>query len=85
MRLPMTPEHFEQRMEFLLHSIESHDRQIAELVENGARLETYIKAQGVNIDKLIEASNRDGQHIRALARIAELHQERLDRIEGSSE
>lgn len=85
MKLPMTPEHFEQRMEFLLHSIESHDRQIAELVENGARLDARIAAQSANIDKLVEVTNQDAQAIRTLAAIAERHEERLDGIEGSGE
>lgn len=79
----MTPEEHEHRMQFLLLSIESHDRQIAELVENGARLDTRIAAQSANIDKLVEVTNQDATAIRTLARIADLHQKRLDRIEGS--
>lgn len=73
MRTRMTPEHFEQRMQFLLHSIESHDRQIAELVENGARLDARIAAQSANIDKLVEVTNQDASAIRTLAAIAERH------------
>jgi hypothetical protein len=75
----------EQWIEFLRHSIESHDRQIAELVENGARLDARIAAQSANIDKLVEVSNQDAIAIRALAAIAERHQERLDRIEGAKD
>jgi hypothetical protein len=72
-------------MEFLRHSIESHDRQIAELVENGARLDARIAAQSANIDKLVQVTNQDANAIRTLAAIAERHQERLDRIEGIGE
>ena len=83
----------EEWIEFLRHSIESHDRQIAELVENGARLDARmaaqnaalaarIAAQSENIDKLIQVTNDDANAIRTLARIAELHQNRLDRMEG---
>jgi Tfp pilus assembly protein PilN len=75
----MTPE---QWIEFLRHSIESHDRQIAELVENGARLDARIAAQSANIDKLVEVTNKDADAIRRLAAIAERHEQRLDRIEG---
>ena len=34
------------------------------------------------IDKVIEASNQDGEHIRALVRIAEIHERRLTDLEG---
>ena len=84
MELRMTPERFERRMDFLLQSIESHDRQIAELVDNGARLDARIAAQSENIDKLVQVTNEDANAIRTLARIADLHQKRLDRIEGIS-
>jgi hypothetical protein len=69
----MTPEW----IDFMKHSIESHDRQIAELVET-------VAAQGANIDKLVQVTNQDAEAIRGLVRIAELHQQRLDRIEGTS-
>ncbi len=70
-------------MQFVLQSIESHDRQIAELVENGVRLDARIAAQSENIDKLVEVTNQDAIAIRTLARIADIHQKRLDRIEGT--
>lgn len=65
-----------------MQSIESHDRQIAELVENGARLDARIAAQSENIEKLVTVTNEDANAIRTLAHIAELHQKRIDRIEG---
>ncbi|HEY3824976.1 MAG TPA: hypothetical protein VGL82_10470 [Bryobacteraceae bacterium] len=86
----MTPEQFDQRMEFVLHSIESHDRQIAELVDNGARLDVriaanaaQIAAQSANIDKLVQVTNQDADAIRRLAAIAERHEARLNRVEGT--
>jgi hypothetical protein len=72
----VTPEQFDQRMDFLLHSIESHDRQIAEIVERMA-------VQSANIDKLVQVTNQDADAIRRLAAIAERRQTRLDRIEGA--
>ena len=85
----MTPEQFDHRMEFLLQSIASHDRQIAELVDHSARLDAQIAAnsaqiaaQTANIDRLVQVTNEDANAIRTLARIADLHQKRLDRIEG---
>ena len=72
----------DERYEFLRQSIESHDRQIGELVEKMAEVAQNIAAQTANIDKLVEMSNRDAIDIAALARIAEAHEHRLDRIEG---
>lgn len=72
----------DERYEFLRQSIESHDRQIGELVEKIAELAQNIAAQTANIDKLVAMSNRDATNIAALARIAEAHEHRLDRIEG---
>lgn len=72
----------EEWMEFMQQSIASHDRQIAELVEHGSRLDAQIAAQTANIDKLVEVTNRDAEAIRALARIAERHEERLDAHKG---
>jgi len=59
---------FEERMEFLTQSIESHDRQIGEITES--------------IAKLVEVTNQDAVAIRALARIAESHDRRITDIEG---
>ena len=64
-----------QWIEFLKESIASHDRQIGEVTER-------IAAQAVNIDKLVVMSNRDAVDIASLARIAESHDKRLDRLEG---
>ena len=35
-----------------------------------------------DIEKLLEITRRDGEHILALARVAEAHEHRLERIEG---
>ena len=58
----------EERMEFLTHSIESHDRQMGEIMDA--------------IAKLVEVTNQDATSIRALARIAETHDRRLTNLEG---
>ena len=83
----------DERLEFLTQSIESHDRQLGELTDRlnmlansfevqGARVDARIAAQSANIDKIVEMSNRDAIDIAALARIAQSHERRLDRIEG---
>ena len=41
--------------------------------------------QSARIDKLLVESQRDSENIRAMARIAEVHHERLVRLEGGEE
>ena len=41
-----------------------------------------VQAQGMNIAQLLESSRQDGENIRALARIAEIHERRLTHLEG---
>jgi hypothetical protein len=55
---------FEERIEFLFQSIESHDRQIGENAEGIAKLQDAV-------GKLVTVSNQDAASIQALARIAE--------------
>jgi len=43
----------DQRIEFLLQSAESHDRQIGELTEGLASLRNALAIQTANIDKLV--------------------------------
>jgi len=68
----------EERMEFVLRSIESHDRQIGDLVDGLAQTKAQIDTLAVRIDSLassvetlVKVSNRDGVDILNLARIAE--------------
>jgi hypothetical protein len=58
----------DQRIEFLIQSGESHDRQIGELTEA--------------INKLVNVTNQDATAIRTLARIAEAHEKRISQLEG---
>jgi 4-hydroxy-3-methylbut-2-en-1-yl diphosphate synthase IspG/GcpE len=58
----------DERIEFLMQSIESHDRQIGELTHQ--------------IGELVRVTNRDAENIRALARIAEAHERRIGDLEG---
>jgi len=51
-----------------MQSIESHDRQIGELTDA--------------VSKLVRVTNDDATLIRSLARIAEIQDKRLTRLEG---
>jgi hypothetical protein len=64
----------EERIEFLIQSAESHDRQIGELV---SRVNTLTE----NVQKLVDVSNQDATAIRTLARIVEAHEQRITGIE----
>jgi peptidoglycan hydrolase CwlO-like protein len=78
----------DERIEFLLQSIESHNRQIGENTEHIANVSReiheisgQIRDLKDSISKLVEVSNKDATAIRALARIAEAHEGRISRIE----
>lgn len=65
----------DERIEFLIQSSESHDRLIGELTANMARLVEVTN---------VEVTNQDATAIRTLARIAEIHEHRLNGLEGNS-
>ena len=58
----------EERIEFLMQSIESHDRQIGDITDA--------------INKLVAVTNQDATAIRTLARIADAHEQRITDIES---
>jgi hypothetical protein len=60
----------DERMEFMLRSIESHDRQIGELVDGLSQLRARVDTLTGNIETLVKISNRDGVDILKLAHIA---------------
>ena len=64
----------DERIEFLLQSIESHDRQIGETTGQIAELKDALV-------KLVSVSNEDATAIRTLARIADVHERRISKIE----
>ncbi len=65
----------DERLEALTMSLELLSRDHEE-----ERAKT--KAQGLAIDKLTQLIQIDAENIRSLAKIAESHEARMDRIEG---
>jgi hypothetical protein len=59
----------DERIEFLVQSSESHDRQIGELTDA--------------ITKLVAVTNQDATAIRTLARIAEAPEKRISNLEDN--
>jgi methyl-accepting chemotaxis protein len=73
----------------LFEQSQKHDEQIAENARQIAENTRQIAENTRNIGRLatiaemcLESTRRDGEHINALARIAELHHERLTRLES---
>jgi TolA-binding protein len=64
----------EERVEFLMQSTESHDRQIGELTGQ-------IRDLKDSITQLVHVTNEDATAIRTLARVAEAHERRISDIE----
>jgi hypothetical protein len=60
----------------------SIDDRLARLTERHEALTMNLELASRDIQDLIAASQRDGENIRALVRIAEIHERRLTRLEG---
>jgi len=74
------------RIEDILELVGARLDQIAKRQDEMAARQQYhdeaFERQDAEIKRILEAVAADGENIRALARIAELHHERLDRLEG---
>ncbi|MDQ6698689.1 MAG: hypothetical protein M3Z36_00715 [Acidobacteriota bacterium] len=60
------------------------DERLEALTESCELLLAHTLEQGRQIDAHTKQLERDGEHIRALARIAEIHERRLERLEGTA-
>ncbi len=73
-----------QRIEMLITAAEKLQERMGALTMNLELVSHQQESQGNRIELLITAAQQDGEHIRALARIAESHQRRLTELEGES-
>lgn len=80
----------DERIEFLMQSIESHDRQIGELTGQIAEVAGKISEVSGQIaeltksmNKLVAVTNDDANSIRSLARIVEAYDKRISHLEES--
>lgn len=78
----MTLEELKERHEALTQSVELLRDRTSDIYTAIDRIGDKIDRVGDKIDKLADESKRDGEHIRALARIAEIHERRLTDLEG---
>jgi len=58
------------------------DERLDRLVERHEALALTVELVSRDIAQLIEKSRQDGENIRAIARIAEIHERRLPSLEG---
>jgi ABC-type transporter Mla subunit MlaD len=80
----------EERIEFLMQSIESHDRQIGELTDQIGELKNQIKAHDGQIGELRAMTGQVltsvatlASTVGTLADVANNHERRITRIEGT--
>lgn len=82
----MTPEERYAKIDARLDAIAMHLELTASVAHaNDARVDkllTAVEKDEARIDKLLIAVEKDAENIRALARIAEIHEHRLSDIEG---
>jgi hypothetical protein len=71
----------DERIEFLMQSIESHDRQIGELTGQIGELKDQVAVLTKAVNKMVNVSNQDATAIRTLARIADAHEKRISQLE----
>jgi hypothetical protein len=67
----------DERIEYLMQSIESHDRQLGEITDKLGAITDAIAT-------LVRVTNEDATAIRTLARIADVHEKRISNLEGGS-
>ena len=84
----------DERIEFLMQSIESHDRQLGEITDRIGEITDrigeitdrigentlQIAQLADSVGKLVTVTNDDATAIRTLARIAESHERRLSAV-----
>lgn len=62
----------------------SIDERLEKLTERHEALALSLELLTRDVQALVKASAQDGENIRALARIAEIHERRLTDVEGSN-
>jgi hypothetical protein len=73
---------FEERMDALTARHEALAMNMELIGHDVERLREHAESTNRSIDKLLETARQDGENIRALARIADMHDRRLSNLEG---
>jgi hypothetical protein len=72
----------DERIEYLMQSIESHDRQLGEITDKLGEVTDKLGKVTDAIGTLVRVTNEDATAIRTLARIADVHEKRISNLEG---
>jgi ribosome-associated translation inhibitor RaiA len=79
----MTPEERLEKLDRRLEAIGMNLELTAAMAKaSEQRMEKMEQKFGQRIEQLLTAVEKDGEHIRALTRIAEIHEHRLSDLEG---
>jgi len=73
----------DERIEYLMQSIESHDRQIAELTDNVALMSAEVRNLSDTATRTLTAVNTLAGVVNVLADAANNHERRLLRLEDN--
>ena len=73
---------FEERIERLTERHEALTQSVELMHVESVEHTKQIDKQTKEIELLLSKAERDGEHIRALVRIAEIHERRLTHLEG---
>jgi hypothetical protein len=71
----------DERLDRLVERHEALTQTVEHLALQGEEQNKHLKLQGETIDKILTALEKDGENIRALARIAEIHEHRISGLE----
>ena len=74
---------FEERMELLRERHEALAQSVELTAHTVHELSSKMEQNDATIKQILQAIAQDAENIRALARIAEAHEHRIDRIEGN--
>jgi hypothetical protein len=72
----------DERLDRLVERHEALTQTVEHLALQGEERNKHLKLQGETIDKILAALETDGENIRALARIAEIHEHRISELHG---
>jgi hypothetical protein len=75
----------DERIEFLMQSIESHDRQIGQLTERAWAHDARMTRIEDALEKLVRVSSENATATRAPALIAEAHERRIAGLVGPNQ
>ena len=73
----------DERLEALAQSVELLTHDIHELQTTTKLLQATAREQQVTAKLLLATAQQDGENIRALARIADIHERRITKLEGT--